>query len=123
MHLNEFFLTVIKFKGNVLTVEFDCIRLKHYTACDLNDREKRGREFMKYIIRNVDRQMIILYKLASKLNHALAIKCLKVRSLKFLSPLTTMCIDRDDVSQKITNTNFLENTGIEQIEIQKNGDK
>lgn len=107
----------------MLTVQSDCSRLKHYTACDLNDREKRDRELMKYIIRNVDRQITILYKLANKLIDVLAIKCLKVRSLKFISPLTTMCIYRDDVMSKITNTNFLENTGIELIERQKSGDK
>lgn len=85
--------------------------------------ERRETELMKYIIRNVDRQITILYKLANKLNYVLAIKCLKVRSLKFISPLTTMCIYRDDVLSKITNTNFLENTGIELIEKQKSGDK
>lgn len=85
--------------------------------------ERRETELMKYIIRNVDRQITILYKLANKLNYVLAIKCLKVRSLKFISPLTTMCIYRDDVLSKITNTNFLENTGIELIEKQKSGNK
>lgn len=85
--------------------------------------ERRETELMKYIIRNVDRQITILYKLANKLNYVLAIKCLKVRSLKFISPLTTMCIYSDDVLSKITNTNFLENTGIELIEKQKSGDK
>lgn len=85
--------------------------------------ERRETELMKYIIRNVDRQITILYKLDNKLNYVLAIKCLKVRSLKFISPLTTMCIYSDDVLSKITNTNFLENTGIELIERQKSGDK